>query len=84
MRLTMLTPSDEEDTPKTKFQQQPGVSVDSDARVIAVSDTTTALYIPTPPKPTVNVVDDTGTVTASTLLNQQVSPPTPRYPIPVT
>lgn len=73
MRLTMLTPSDEEDTPKTKFQQQPGVSVDSDARVIAVSDTTTALYIPTP-KPTVNVVDDTGTVTASTLLNQQVSP----------
>src|ERR1044072_478492 len=55
MRLSLLTASDEEDSPTTKFQQQPGVSVDSDARVIAVSDTTTAVYVPTP-KPTVNVV----------------------------
>jgi hypothetical protein len=72
MRLTLLTPSDEEDTPTTKFQQQPGVSVDSDARVVAVTDTTTAVYVPTP-KPAVNVVDDTGTVTASTLLPKAVS-----------
>ncbi|MHA3023126.1 Rv3212 family protein [Mycobacterium sp. BMJ-28] len=72
MRLSLLTASDEEDSPTTKFQQQPGVSVDSDARVIAVSDTTTAVYVPTP-KPTVNVVDDTGTVTASTLLPKPVS-----------
>ena len=32
----------------------------SDAQVIAVSDTTTAVYLPTP-KPTVNVIDETGT-----------------------
>lgn len=67
MRLTLLRPADEEDTPDVKYEQQPGVSADSDARVIAVSDTTTAVYLPTP-KPVVNIVDDTGTVTASTLL----------------
>ncbi len=67
MRLTLLRPADEEDTPEVKYVQQPGVSADADARVIAVSDTTTAVYLPTP-KPVVNVVDDTGTVTASTLL----------------
>ena len=38
----------------------PGVPADSDAQVIAVSDTTTAVYLPTP-KPTVNVIDETGT-----------------------
>jgi hypothetical protein len=68
MRLTLLRPGDEEDTPETKYEQQPGVAADADARVIAVSDTTTAVYLPTP-KPVVNIVDDTGTVTASTLLN---------------
>lgn len=68
MRLTLLRPSDEEDTPEVKYEQQPGVSADADARVIAVSDTTTAVYLPTP-KPVVNIVDDTGTVTASTLLD---------------
>ncbi|MCF6385388.1 hypothetical protein L2K20_00280 [Mycobacterium sp. MBM] len=69
MRLTLLRPSDEEDTPEVKYEQQPGVSADADARVIAVSDTTTAVYLPTP-KPVVNIVDDTGTVTASTLLDR--------------
>ncbi|WBP93071.1 MULTISPECIES: Rv3212 family protein [Mycobacteriaceae] len=64
MRLTLLRVSDEEDVPDVKYEQQPGVSVDADARVIAVSDTTTAVYLPTP-RPVVNIVDDTGTVTAS-------------------
>ncbi len=72
MRLTLLRPSDEEDTPEVKYEQQPGVSSDADARVIAVSDTTTAVYLPTP-KPVVNIVDDTGTVTASTLLDKAPS-----------
>jgi hypothetical protein len=67
LRLTLLRPADEEDTPEVKYEQQPGVSADADARVIAVSDTTTAVYLPTP-KPVVNIVDATGTVTASTLL----------------
>lgn len=74
LRLTLLRVSDEEDVPEVKYEQQPGVSVDTeDARVIAVSDTTTAVYLPAP-KPVVNIVDDTGTVVASTLLDAAPSP----------
>jgi hypothetical protein len=73
MRLTLLRPADEEDQPDTKHVDQPGVSVDSDARVIAVSETTTAVYVPTP-QPTVNIVDETGTTIASTLVPGPVSP----------
>lgn len=69
MRLTLLRVTDEEDVPEVKYEQQPGVSADAeDVRVIAVSGTTTAVYLPSP-KPVVNIVDDTGTVTASTLLD---------------
>jgi hypothetical protein len=71
LRLTLLRPSDEEDTPDIKYVELPGVAADSGARVIAVSDTTTAVYVPTP-QPTVNVVDETGTTVASTLMT---SPP---------
>jgi hypothetical protein len=67
LRLTLLRPADEEDTPNTKFVPQPGVVDDSGARVIAVSDTTTAVYVPTP-KPTVNIVDETGATVASSLV----------------
>lgn len=67
LRLTLLRPADDEDTPELKYVPQPGVSVDSDARVIAVSDTTTAVYVPTP-KPVVNIVDETGATIASTPL----------------
>jgi hypothetical protein len=73
MRLALLVPADQEDEPKTKIVQLPGVPADADARVIAVSDTTTALYLPTP-RPVVNVVDDTGTTIASTALPGPVSP----------
>jgi hypothetical protein len=73
LRLTLLQPADEEDQPKTKNVPQPGVAADSGARVIAVSDTTTAVYVPTP-KPVVNVVDDTGTTVASTALPAPASP----------
>ena len=54
-----MRPADEEDTPELKYVPQSGVSVDSGARVVAVSDTTTAVYVPTP-KPIVNIVDETG------------------------
>jgi hypothetical protein len=67
LRLTLLQPADEEDTPNTKYVPQPGVVDDSGARVIAVSDTTTAVYVPTP-KPTVNIVDETGATVASSLV----------------
>jgi hypothetical protein len=67
LRLALLRPGDEEDQPNTKFVDLPGVAQNSDARVIAVNDTYAAVYLPTP-QPTVNVVDDTGTTIASTLL----------------
>jgi hypothetical protein len=72
MRLTLLVPADEEDEPTTKIVQLPGLPADADARVIAVSDTTTAVYLPTP-KPVVNVVDETGTTIASTALPEPAS-----------
>lgn len=67
LRLTLLRPADEEDTPEVKYVAQRGVTDGSGARVIAVSDTTTAVYVPTP-KPTVNIVDETGATIASTPL----------------
>jgi hypothetical protein len=73
LRLTLLRPADEEDAPNLKYVPQPGVTDDSDARVIAVSDTTTAVYVPTP-KPMVNIVDETGATVASTLLPKPPSP----------
>ncbi|HJT92489.1 MAG TPA: hypothetical protein VJ777_11160 [Mycobacterium sp.] len=72
LRLTLLRPSDEEDTPELKYVAQPGVTDESGARVIAVSETTTAIYVPTP-KPMVNIVDETGATVASTLLTKPPS-----------
>jgi hypothetical protein len=72
-RLTLLRPDKEEDQPLTKHVALPGVPAGSDAQVIAVSDTTTAVYLPTP-KPTVNVVDENGTTIASTLLAKPAAP----------
>jgi hypothetical protein len=73
LRLTLLRPADEEDTPNLKYVPQPGARDDSGARVVAVSDTTTAVYVPTP-NPTVNIVDETGTTVASTLVAKPPSP----------
>jgi hypothetical protein len=67
-----LRPASEEDTPDTKYVAQPGVGTDSGARVVAVSETTTAVYVPTP-KPTVNIVDETGATVASTLMPRPAS-----------
>jgi PQQ-like domain len=73
LRLALLKPADEEDEPTTKFVGLPGVSADGDARVVAVSDTTTAVYVPTP-NPAVSIIDDTGTTIASTALPRPASP----------
>ncbi|BBY43682.1 hypothetical protein A5765_03245 [Mycolicibacterium celeriflavum] len=73
LRLTLLRPSDEEDTPELKYVPQPGVSKDSGARVVAVADTTTAVYVPAP-KPAVNIVDETGATIASTEVARPPSP----------
>ena len=73
LRLTLLRPADEEDTPELKYVPQPGVTDESGARVIAVSETTTAVYVPAP-KPVVNIVDETGATVASTLMTKPPSP----------
>ncbi|HEX9832524.1 MAG TPA: hypothetical protein VGA66_05445 [Mycobacterium sp.] len=72
LRLTLLRPADDEDTPDLKYVPQSGVSVDSGAQVVAVSDTTTAVYVPTP-NPVVNIVDETGATIASTPLAKPAS-----------
>lgn len=71
LQLTLLRPSKEEDEPETQHVPEPDVAVDSGARVLAVTDsdsgTNTAVYLPTP-QPRVEVVDQTGTTIAKTLL----------------
>lgn len=67
LRLTLLKPAKEEDEPDTKNIPLPGVATDSEARVLAVSGTTTAVYLPAP-KPEIAVYDDTGTKVSSTLM----------------
>lgn len=73
VRLTLLRPADEEDTPEVRYVELPGVTDDSGAQVIAVSETTTAVYVPTP-RPTVNIIDETGATVASTLLAKPAAP----------
>ena len=73
LRLTLLRPADDEDQPETKLMPLPGVASDAHARVIAVADTTTAVYVPTP-KPVVNVIDETGATIASTAMPGPASP----------
>lgn len=67
LRLTLLKPAKEEDEPDTKHVPLPGMAADSDARVLAVQGTTTAVYLPTP-HPQVVVYDDTGTKVSETPL----------------
>lgn len=73
LRLTLLRPSDEEDTPELKYVQQKGVPDGSGARVVAVTDTTTAVYVSTP-NPRVDIIDETGSTIASTVVTK---PPVP-------
>lgn len=65
VRLTLLRPGKDDDEPDLRDVPQQGVSPSSGARVLAVSDTTTAVYLPTP-TPRVSVVDEAGTELSST------------------
>ena len=67
LQLTLLKPAKEEDEPDTKRVPLPGLPADSDARVLAVSGTTAAVYLPTP-RPVVAVYDDTGNRVSATEL----------------
>lgn len=72
LRLTLLRPSKEEDEPEQRYVPEPGVGPGSGARVLAVSETTTAVYLPAPPR--VDVIDATGATVASTSLPRPPSP----------
>lgn len=67
LRLTLLRPSKEEDEPDQHDVPEPGISESSGARVVAVAETRTAVYLPVP-QPRVDIVDETGATVASTLL----------------
>ena len=73
LRLTLLKPAKEEDTPDQKYVQLPDVKPDTGAKVVAVSDTTTAVYVPTP-QPSVMIIDETGSTTANLPVPNPVSP----------
>ncbi len=65
VRLTLLRPGKDDDEPELRDNPQAGVPSSAGPRVLAVSDTNTAVYLPTP-KPRVSVVNDVGTETSST------------------
>ncbi|UMB68377.1 Rv3212 family protein [Mycobacterium paraterrae] len=67
LRLTLLRPAKEEDEPDQRNLAEPGIGADSGAKVLAVSETRTAIYLPAP-QPRVDVIDETGTTIGSTLL----------------
>jgi hypothetical protein len=67
MRLVLLRPGKEDDEPQQQIVPEPGIDADSGARVLALWENKTAVYLPRP-QPRVEVVDDTGTTVSSTLL----------------
>ena len=69
----MLRPADEEDTPDVRYVELQDITDESGAKVIAVSGTTTAVYLPTP-RPMVNVIDDAGKTLASLPLAKPAAP----------
>jgi hypothetical protein len=67
VRLALLRPGKDDDEPQQHLVPEPGIRADSGARVLTVSATNTAVYLPSP-QPRVDVIDETGTTVASTLL----------------
>lgn len=68
MRLLLLRPGKEDDEPQQQVVQEPGLRPGTGARVLVVSQNRTAVYLPAP-QPRVDVLDETGTTVASTLLD---------------
>jgi hypothetical protein len=67
LRLALLRPGKEDDEPQQHLVSEPGIGPNSGARVLAVWETNTAVYLPSP-QPRVDVIDETGTTVSSTLL----------------
>jgi hypothetical protein len=72
LRLVLLRPGKDDDEPQQHLVAEPGIRPGSGARVVAVSDTNTAVYVPLP-QPRVDVVDETGSTLASTILQKPPS-----------
>ncbi|WAC90446.1 hypothetical protein [Mycobacterium sp. Aquia_213] len=67
LRLALLRPGKEDDEPTQHLVSEPGIGVNSGARVLAVWQSNTAVYLPAP-QPRVDVIDEMGTTVASALL----------------
>lgn len=67
LRLVLLRPGKDDDEPQQHIVAEPGIAPETGARVLAVRDATTAVYLPAP-QPRVDVIDETGATVASTLL----------------
>lgn len=70
LRLVLLRPAKEDDEPQQHVVSEPGIGADSSARVLAVRENNTAVYLParSGAQPRVDVIDETGTTVSSTLL----------------
>jgi hypothetical protein len=70
LRLVLLRPGKDDDEPQQYLVAEPGILPGSGARVLAVSETNTAVYLPgnSGAQPKVDIIDDTGATVASTLL----------------
>ncbi|MCV7103662.1 Rv3212 family protein [Mycobacterium palustre] len=67
LRLVLMRPGKEDDEPQQQVVAEPGIGPNSGARVLAVSENKTAVYLPSP-QPRVEVVDEAGATVSSTLL----------------
>jgi hypothetical protein len=76
LRLVLLRPGKEDDEPEQRIVPEPGIRPGSGARVLVVSQTNTAVYLPgkSGAQPRVDVIDEAGTTVASTLLARPPSP----------
>jgi hypothetical protein len=74
LQLTLLRAGDQDDEPELRDVPLPGVGPDSAARVLAVADTSTAVYLPVP-QPRVVVFDETGAEQSSANLANTPTPP---------
>ncbi|HEY0226195.1 MAG TPA: hypothetical protein VGC05_07300 [Mycobacterium sp.] len=72
LKLVLLRPGKEDDEPQQHAVSEPGVGANSGARVLAVRENTTAVYVPVP-QPRVDVIDETGITVSSTLLPKPAS-----------
>lgn len=75
LRLVLLRPGKDDDEPQQHIVAEPGTAPDSGARVVAVRENTTAVYLPGPggTRPRVDVIDETGATVASTPLSKPPS-----------